>query len=488
MLSSIRDTLRCSRVYILVIILDTVVAFAAKPLPSPCNGCLDIKKRQRNLALLYHPRDSPMKPDSDTTAITNCAGSLVNFVEIVDDFGSNALVSQINSDDGNICQFIRLENEPDKQTMRDISSKDYIVQKINEVQNEQTFYGRSDLYDRNWESCGRENHESNVTVAHTTFTVMQFNVLAEGLSSSTSKRPFKDDKVLDQRDPAGYGGFSSIQHPLVTLDFERRKWRLVEILFGPNLDSIYDVIGLEEVDRYRGFFGPLLHIFGYGSIFVPKKNSPGVRMGWYSDGCVLAWKTCTFNLIHECSGDYTVGNQVYIIATLQHRLTMKYLVVAVTHLKSQQNEINEKVRCRQVDELLSAIDGEVMRLANAFSGEQAQIVVLGDFNSDPPSTIDFDCSAIQKLLGHKNPIVHVPYQYRSAYAIDNPPEDMFTTWKIRGTKVSKRIIDYVFYAGSSIRCIATYKTIDPNGIEDSKLPGLRHPSDHLHIAAKFEFL
>lgn len=506
MLSSIHDdTGRSIRVFLLLIIyFDLVVAFAEisgfRGESQKSSSCQWRFGSKCNPSLFSHPRNIPMKTFSDTTITApttrNYSTSLVDFVEIIDDFGSKALVSEINGDDGNIFQFIRLEKEPDSQTLYYISSKERIIQKINQVRDEQNHYGRSDLYKREWESCHLNDRECNhdeitnppSNAINKFITVMQFNTLAEGLSSGSSQCPFKDDKgLLDQRDPTGYGGFTSLQHPYITLDFGRRKWRLVEVLYGTNLDPLYDVIAMEEVDRYRGFFRPLMKQFGYDSIFVPKKNSPGVRMGWYSDGCVLAWKSCTFDLIHERSGDYTVGNQVFIITTLQHRLSQKYIVIAVTHLKAQQSEINEAVRCRQVDELLTAIDDEVMRLRNATSDEQqAQIIILGDFNADPPSTTDLNVSAIQKLLSWNNPTMGMTY--RSAYAIDDPMNDIFTTWKIRGTKVSKRIIDYIFYAGSSIRCVATYKMVPSEDIEDSKLPGLRYPSDHLHIAAKFEFL
>jgi mRNA deadenylase 3'-5' endonuclease subunit Ccr4 len=209
-------------------------------------------------------------------------------------------------------------------------------------------------------------------------------------------------------------------------------------------------------------------------------------MGWYSDGCVLAWKSSTFDLVHAKYSDYAVGNQVYIIATLQHRLTKQSVIVAVTHLKAQQKEMNEVVRNRQVNELLACIDNEAMRFTNFFPDMQLQVVVLGDFNADPPSLMNSDRSAIQKLLTHK--IHGIDECYHSAYKIDDSLDNSFTTWKIRAHNECKRIIDYIFYAGSSLRCLATYKAVSPSDIEDSKLPGLRHPSDHMHIAAKFDFL
>ena len=498
--------------------LDWVVAFAAHA------GWMSGSDGNKGPQFSSHSKDCLMTTtttDSDIIFSSSNA-SLVDFVEIVDDFGNVALVNQrINGgdNDGNNI-LIRLEKGPDDATRQDLSSMDRIQYQIQKVRNEQNAYGRSDLYERHWEPCRRHRDDdddgparccgNNATTTTTCFTVMQFNMLAEGLSSDPTKCPFKDDDNdnKDRLSPVvGYGGFTRIPHPFVTLDFARRKWRLVEILLGPKTnhhhqndtttvdDPIdhhhhYDIIGLQEVDRYRGFFGPLLNRLGYQAIFVPKTNSPGVRMGWYSDGCVLAWKSETFHFVHEISGDYTVGNQVYVIATLQHKRTRKYMIVAVTHLKAQQSEINEVVRCRQVDELLAAIDVQVQRLVESFPGEQAQIIVMGDLNADPPSVVAFNCSAVQKLLTHRHSTI--PSEpYRSAYLLDdddNPLGRMFTTWKIRGSTESKRIIDYICYAGSSLQCVATYATVRPKELDEAKLPSLRHPSDHLHIAAKFELL
>ena len=70
------------------------------------------------------------------------------------------------------------------------------------------------------------------------------------------------------------------------------------------------------------------------------------------------------------------------------------------------------------------------------------------------------------------------------YEIDPPKEDFFTTWKTRGTHTVKRIIDYIFHS-EELDCTATLSIPSTNELEEGKLPGLRQPSDHLMIAAKF---
>jgi endonuclease/exonuclease/phosphatase family metal-dependent hydrolase len=163
-------------------------------------------------------------------------------------------------------------------------------------------------------------------------------------------------------------------------------------------------------------------------------------------------------------------------------------VVAATHLKAQRSEMNELIRCRQVEELLAAVDLELQRLMARGSVEDIPVILLGDLNADPPSQMKFECSAIENLLKHN--IVSSdpsrPIRYRSAYHLDDASDGFFTSWKIRGCKDSKRIIDYIFYAGFSIQCTATLKGVAVSELERTKLPGLRHPSDHLQIGAKLE--
>jgi mRNA deadenylase 3'-5' endonuclease subunit Ccr4 len=474
------DVGRTARILIHVLAFNVVVALAIIDIAT-------VRRCRKIFALGIDGDNMNFRPEGDDAVDV--------FSECVDECGISSLVSEVKNSDGSIAQMVRVEIESNSSSPNATLNKEDIARKIHEAREEQSQYGRADLYQRDWENCSKSIGEDNVPVVSTStvasFSVMQFNTLAEGLSSSQAKRPFHVQETASyQQNPNEYGGFISIPYPSVVLDFEKRKWRLLEVILGPNLEAPYDIIALEEVDRYRGFFGPVLKLFGYDSIFVPKKNSPGVRLGWYSDGCVLAWRKSVFELMDQRVGDYSVGNQVYIIALLKHKSSGCTLLVGATHLKAQQSEANELVRCRQVDELLSVIDQEIVSLTSVSSvlPETLSVIVLGDFNADPPSQMTSDASAIELVLTHKclpmNP--KNPTYYQSAYTIADPTGDIFTSWKIRGSKETKRIIDYIFYAGLSLRCTETLKVVSGQELERTKLPGLRHPSDHLHICAKFE--
>lgn len=439
--------------------------------------------------------DEATPHDTDTLAaytdhFYKAEDQFAGFSEVVDTFGRTALERKSDGDgDDENFQMIRIEKEPDTSSLRNIISISDVVEKIAEVRLDQSRYGCAGLYLRPWENkAARET--VNGVAPRASFTVMQFNTLAEGLSSSPDDKPFNLDTAggscskLLSIDAKVYGGFTSIPHRNVTLNFGLRKWRLLEVLLGTDGEAPFDIVGLQEVDRFRGFFGPVLKLFGYDGVLATKKKSPGVRTGWYSDGCALVWKTGVFGCVFVRNGDYSVGNQVFLIATLRHRTSGVNIVVAVTHLKAQRSALNEWTRCRQVEELLAAIDEEAKRAAANDGVHATPILILGDFNADPPSQVQFKESAVEHLLtrhrGAGRPVYH------SAYNIHDPPEGLFTSWKTRGTSTTKRIIDYIFYAGETMQCVATLKVPPVEELEPTKLPGLRYPSDHLHIGAKFE--
>ena len=285
---------------------------------------------------------------------------------------------------------------------------------------------------------------------NTTFSVLQFNTLAEGLSAGPdAKVPFPSSTWTINNNGTSmttttnasssyfYGGFSSLPYPQVTLDFDVRRWRLLEVLLGGGLLNhssadyrpAYDILALEEVDRYGGFLGPLLvQQFGYQGVFCPKVQSPGVRLGWYSDGCALLWHTGTFELMGRPQRIPYQGRgttQVCLLVTLQHLVTRQPILVAVTHLKAarphpscrnndKKNEPNpshstsrtssahEPIRLTQVQQLIQEI--ERVQTDYYYSSQQQQqppreggeplqggkvpwllpVVLAGDFNADPP--------------------------------------------------------------------------------------------------------
>jgi mRNA deadenylase 3'-5' endonuclease subunit Ccr4 len=412
---------------------------------------------------------------------------LDEFCGLVDDFGCEAFEELRRYEEGNpdIYSLVRMEARADD-TLKKISSREDVQSKMNQVLKQQSQYGMADLYTRYWEKTSTERTIAiNSETVHT-FSVAQFNALAEGLSAGPDvKTPFS--VPLEHRDTKGFGGFSEIPNPNVALDFSLRRWRLMQVILGGGIQDVrsesshpFDLIALEEVDRFRGFFSPILRMFGYAGIFVAKPYSPGVQMGWYSDGCSLFWKTSAFELLCERRMGYKIGNQVFLVAALRHRASQKCIVVAVTHLKASLSEKNEKMRCKQVEELLEHAHQMTEELREK-EGE-VPVLIMGDFNADPPQYIPSEESSVRGVLDFERDGL----SFQSAYDLAPERNDLYTTWKTRGAKTTKRIIDYIFHTKSDIKCTYILSIPKEEDVEEAKLPGLRYPSDHLMIAAKFE--
>jgi endonuclease/exonuclease/phosphatase family metal-dependent hydrolase len=407
------------------------------------------------------------------------------YAELVDQFGQSAF-EKVNNDGSRI----RVEKEADPVIFGSVQTRSGILDKIAMVHAAQRPYGPTAVLDRQW---GQHLDTSNKN----SFTVMQFNTLAEGLSAgpdTVRAFPPPDDadttatKRKNNRGMDAYGGFDAIPEPSIVLDFAAyRRWRLLEVMLGlgstaasndDNNDNshspMFDIIALEEVDRFYGFFAPALRLFGYEGVFTPKSDSPGSRTGWYSDGCGFFWKIDTFDLLRTKSGRYKTGTQVYLIATLRHKTTDKVLVVAVTHLKAQASAANDEVRSHQAKQLVESVVHETNEVIGLYGDPDPGVVIAGDFNTEPGPTIS---TVLASRIGQST--------FTSAYPV-NDPSRFFTTWKIRGPLEVKRMIDYIFFSGP----LSCNNILLPPAEEDvgaKRLPSLRYPSDHVHIAAQFEF-
>lgn len=441
--------------------------------------------------------DAPIVDDRDVDG---------DYHEVVNEFGASAFESFRKGECDDDFRWIRLEKHvPD--VVKNLLTPADVFQKIAEVRREQAQHGPAELHSRQWEGKGPSRtgggdeqstmSGEDVNGLTSNISVLQFNALAEGLSCGPdAKIPFQIDSkdLRSQNEKQIYGGFTEIQCPSVALDFQRRRWRVLEVLLGTKasgnseIPEAFDLIALEEIDRYHGFFAPILKLFGYAAIFQPKPTSPGVRMGWYSDGCCLFWKRNVFELVSNKRIEYTVGNQLAIVAVLRHKPSNKELVVAVTHLKAKQSETNEMIRCRQLEQLLEEVDDAVSVITAKNEHTHAiPVLILGDFNAEPPCQhATFSDSSIGRVLSYiRQPgsTARGPSScFRSAYEIDPLNEAMYTTWKTRGPSTTKRIIDYIFYS-DALECKATLSI--PRLEETAKLPGLAYPSDHMMIAAKF---
>ena len=396
---------------------------------------------------------------------------------------------------------IRLQATPDA-CLRGVNTAADVEEEIRQVREHMGQYRPSELYARQWAphpSSDAEtgmNNSSNSTTAHT-ISVMQFNTLAEGLSSGTLE-PLPFGKSIEYRkdDEAGFGGFTALTHPEVCLDYSNRRWRILEVLLGKFCreqaakeynssddggSCPFDIIGMEEVDRFGGFFAPALSLFGYQGIFNAKPQAPGVQLGYYSDGCALFWKADKFDVVDKARRSFCVGTQVYLLATLRHKASGRPIVVAVTHLKASKSEENARIRALQSGELLNILQEKAARIAeNCSDTREVPTIVLGDFNAEPSE------DAVKNFANgtDKGSLL----SFASAYPADIP----YSTWKTRGTNTVRRVIDYIFYKpccnvdGTPIfECQEFLALPAEEDMEEHGLPGFRSPSDHLALAARF---
>jgi len=433
--------------------------------------------------------------------MTNKEEDFDEYFPVLDDFGCKAYEDLAKSIDEKVYRWIRVEAKEDE-SLTDIKTKEDVLSKIRQVREYQESFGPATLYKREWERRTRSDDKSTDSDGGQpvgSFSALQFNTLAEGLSAGPDvSPPFPIDQQIEGEKNIGYGGFSELTHPEICLDFSLRRWRLLEVILGgdSSSDGSFDLLALEEVDRFRGFFAPVLRLFGYEGIFAPKTKSPGVPLGYYSDGCALFWKTSVFELLSEERIQFKVGNQIIILAMLKHVESGVPLLVAATHLKAQKSESSEMIRCRQVKELLGHIEDALVKQTEMLDTDDIPIIVMGDFNADPPSDTPFSSSSVQRVIfNHKTTCddnsdikkarLARPMKFQSAHPIDPPNPNFFTTWKTRGSYTVKRIIDYIFYS-EQLTCTDTLNVPELEEIESTKLPSLRYPSDHLMIAAKFE--
>jgi len=454
------------------------------------------------------------------------------YQEVIDNCGSRAL--EMKTSDV-IPKHIRLQIQLDPD-IDILDTKRCLLRKMSEVRSLQCTSCLSnskpnpELYPRTWiksvntESLNKRKKQSQ-DINDSFLTVMQFNLLAEGLSEGQNRLvPFDTKTMTSDNIKNTYGGFTKVQNPDKCLAFKNRKWRLLEtILSLPNEEdtderklfnndnphAFYgpDLLCVEEIDRFYDFFQPALSRFGYQGIFQPKPKAPGVKLGWYSDGCAIFFKKDVFELISYDQKEFRKGTQIYIVATLKHLESGRMVVVGVTHLKAGQRDENELVREKQAQEFLEEVEKAAIRvhsmedeeisLSNMKETLSTPILLVGDFNAEPcslnkerelswdnlPCSLTNYSSSLSSLSGPS---------LKSAY----PNEDNdYTTWKARGETSVKHVIDYILYSSVSrsskpssddtFSCTKILNIPEEEEVEEGLYPGFRHPSDHINIAAQF---
>jgi len=305
------------------------------------------------------------------------------------------------------------------------------------------------------------------------FTVKQFNILAEGLSSGPdAPTPFARTRE------SGYGGFTAVPHRDVCMDFALRKWLVVDEL----LADAADVITLQECDHWLDFFLPVMELFGYTGVFKAKGDSPCLQFGFYSDGCGILYKTAVWSAASAAvAGNFTAADgseegQVYLVQSLEHTATGEKLTVGTTHLKAKCTAANEGRRAHAIKQLLRVLDTES-------TTHGSSTLLAADFNADAYTVTEkketVEASCVPAVVGTG--------MFDSAYPLPTSERDMYTTWKKRGEHEAKHAIDYIWHSKATLATIATLDHVAEEVMEPSRLPGFRFPSDHLSLFAQLEF-
>lgn len=303
-----------------------------------------------------------------------------------------------------------------------------------------------------------------------TIRILQFNILADGLSGRRSD----------------LGDFSRANKDVLDWDIRKEKLLYEITQYDP------DIITLQEIDHYHDYFLPKLRALGYVGYFAPKPTSKCLAVSEYSDGCalfvrrsrlkVVSCETRTLALsiagveegeLLEESKAIQTQNQVGMMALCEFIVdddgrdirsqsesqngSTSYpkpppLIVSTTHLKSAKTGLGERYRQKAALQFLDMIDSLYCSLTNA--GRAPVVLFTGDLNACPENTWYSAPLTYRAIRGHRLALRSV-YNQDVGEGANSPlsSEDLYTTWKARrakggsvpGEKVIKRCIDYIFY-------------------------------------------
>ncbi|EKX40421.1 hypothetical protein GUITHDRAFT_113450 [Guillardia theta CCMP2712] len=205
-----------------------------------------------------------------------------------------------------------------------------VEKRIRDAESAMSQTDEASLLPRAWQQA-RKFIESMPEEQDKEFLAMQFNMLAEGLSSGPS-----DQTPYPGKENGSWGGFSAVQNPDVVLNWEYRRWRLLEVI----LTSLPDLLGAQEIDRFPDFFYPILAQYGYTGLYCAKEKSPCIQFGHYSDGVAAFWKGDRFTCNWFERSQLQAGGPVLFVLLNERRDPEKDFLMVVTHLKSKSDETN----------------------------------------------------------------------------------------------------------------------------------------------------
>uniref|UniRef100_A0A0G4HHV1 Endonuclease/exonuclease/phosphatase domain-containing protein n=1 Tax=Chromera velia CCMP2878 TaxID=1169474 RepID=A0A0G4HHV1_9ALVE len=298
-------------------------------------------------------------------------------------------------------------------------------------------------------------------------TVLQWNVLAQAVC-------YKEDNFVECEE----------EH--LTLEYR------FPLVVAEILRCNPDVICLEEVD----FFERLeesLGKEGFEGAFHPKlADKPE---GPQRDGTAIFWKTSRLCLAVEGEtkrggvqrmrfskeGEVACGaggeaeregkaaTQGFLEVHLKGKDSdVPPLMVIATHLRAkEEHEVTRVVQVKQLIDHLKKVNPK-------------RCFVCGDFNAPPESSSGSALGAEGQAEegGGVLPLA-------SLLTKDTAEALTYTTWKIRPKGEVKRVIDYIWYTGATLRPLSVLGVPTAETVPKCRFPHAGYPSDHLAVVAEF---
>ena len=314
----------------------------------------------------------------------------------------------------------------------------------------------------NREMCeAKRNEISDLNVINkNSITVMQFNMLADGLCGAYT------NKINDKT-------FLNVDKECLQWTYRGIKICEEILRFEP------DIIGIEECDQLE-YLMKYLKPKGYESFYQIKTTSPikkiceslsaerNEEIKMNLDGVAIIYKKNKFKIINDNDIQKIDTNNEYKVFGLAIRLNVKSInkdiLFIVTHLKSTKTLDGEKLREKQINLLLKNL---------IKNDDNLPIILCCDLNANPK----LNKKGYQPLC--YNSLTNSDLGYESVYELANGKEPDFTTFKLREKGQDKHTIDYIFINGGKWNVIKTLNI--PN---EGLIPNWNYPSDHFSLMAQ----
>ncbi|ANB13720.1 CCR4-NOT core exoribonuclease subunit CCR4 [Sugiyamaella lignohabitans] len=310
--------------------------------------------------------------------------------------------------------------------------------------------------------------------------------------------------------------------PSWALGWNYRKERLLEEIVSIGTD----IICLQEVDKisYDDLWVPKLSKLGYTALHWPKGRARTMPESEAKkvDGCAMFYKHEKIKLIERHNIDYNLlalrkddfkktadiynrvmnKDNIAMINVFEQVQTGRLMIVANTHLhwdpafkdvKLVQVALLLEELEKVVDKYTSNSTPEGAKYPKLTDGKNIPLVVCGDYNSTTDSAV-YQLFAQGKIEGTHEDLEGRVYGkitdegtthklgLKSAYSeIGELP---FTNY----TPNFVEVIDYIWYSTNSLSVGGLLGQIDPEYTKHFvAFPNPHHPSDHIPLAAQFNF-